>query len=201
MVKRIVALLIVLCAFGLGFLAGSSNLHTVTARLLEEGPTAFLDQSQLTEKQVIDILVEELDSLTWRNYGCLECKDDWRNPPSYSLEEKEKHPEISKYQGMDNDLWSDAYNNAVKGDAGIGSLVRHGDNEGVYKHTWTAEYAKDGWWLVSAKQLGYWILNEDKELAMSCKVFSKPTLMRLYSESLDENAPAARGICESTSSQ
>ena len=75
-------------------------------------------------------------------------------------------------------------------------LFETGDKNGVWKHTWTAEYVGDWWWLISAKELGYWLLNEEREWVMTCAAFEVPGLMKYLYPYITTNAPNAESICK-----
>ena len=192
MFKRIIVVLAILCALGIGFLAGSSDLDIDLAISLgsssatETTPTIIVPtthtQQNLTEEQAITTFISELHKKTnsgsgWYLYGCfLECDD-----PAYY------HNGTYFSDGDFDPVYEPVSAHKEK--------WRDGDRQGNYRHTWTADYISDGWWLVSAKQLGYWILNEDKELLMTCEAFLIPELMSIMGKYIDMNAPAARGIC------
>ena len=189
MFKRIIVILAILCALGIGLLAGSSDLDIDLAISL--GSSSATETSQrLTEKQVIDILVTELGEITIQNYGCfLECGSSWGKPSVM----------------IDDDEWSVIYNglhntnsnrHIAKVPVAYNALFEMGDTDGVWKHTWTAQYTEDGWWLIFAKELGYWLLNEEREWVMTCAAFEVPGLMKHLRQYITTNAPNAENTCK-----
>ena len=135
---------------------------------------------KLTEEQAINALISEMSkkkNKAFYLYGCfLECDSAVFYQGGKYFSDGDFDPVYKPVRIHSDKWWA-------------------GDRHGTYKHTWTADYIRAGWWLISAKQLGYWILNEDKELTMTCEAFLIPELMSVTGKYIDMNAPGARSIC------
>jgi hypothetical protein len=142
-------------------------------------PTPTTHQ-KLTEEQAINALISEMSkkkNKAFYLYGCfLECDSAVFYQGGKYFSDGDFDPVYKPVRIHSDKWWA-------------------GDRHGTYKHTWTADYIRAGWWLISAKQLGYWILNEDKELTMTCEAFLIPELMSVMGKYIDMNAPGARSIC------
>ena len=189
--KRLIVFIVVIGSFIAGVYVGSLDLSFAasSSELTELQPSSTEPPPELTEQQVIDIFLIELKDWSknsWNRgdiYGCLlECEG--RQFPNREI--------VPRVDDDEQNRWSAAYNVGVQK---INERIRYLDTDGVYRTMWKAEYVKNGWWLIRAKELGYWLLNEDKEWVMACEVFSTPELMNVLSKYIAINAPAAEGIC------